>query len=101
MELLNAVVESTGVRPSVRTICRQLKTTHATLLRRPRFMALWHAAKTRAKPKPPGALPNATEEEAIAYLAEAIRHTGHRPAKYTIARAPSHRRGDPKRLAEI
>ena len=87
IKLLNALVDSAGIRPSLRTIARRLKTSHPALLNRPRFMALWQAAKMRAKPQRPGVPPNATEDEALAYLAEAVRSLGHRPAKYTIARA--------------
>ena len=86
IELLNVLVES-GIRPSVRTIARLTKTTHATLMRRPRFIARWQAAKMRGKTQRPGPQPNATEEQALDYLAEAIRSTGHRPGKYAVARA--------------
>jgi hypothetical protein len=87
IELLNALVDSAGIRPSVNRIARRLNTTGPTLVRRRRFMALWHAAEMRAKPQRPGRPPNATEDQALDYLADAIRSAGHRPSQKAIERA--------------
>ena len=50
------------------------------------------AAYREAPPNPQwrgGRQPNATEDQALAYLAEEVRSRGHRPAKHTIADALS------------